>query len=51
MGKEIAGKDPREALFKYKDGKSFVDTAYQGNVNILAEKTAEQEEEERKRKR
>jgi WD40 repeat protein len=51
MGKEIAGKDPREALFKYKDGKSFVDRAYQGNVNILAEKTAEQEEEERKRKR
>lgn len=46
--KEIAGRDPREALFKYKEGKSFVDRAYEGNKSKLAEKTAEQEEEESK---
>jgi WD repeat-containing protein 70 len=44
----IAGKDPREALFKYTEGKSFVDRAYHGNTSKLADKTAEQEEEESK---
>lgn len=46
QSKSIAGKDPREALAKYKDGKSFVEKAYEGNESKLAEKTAEQEEEE-----
>lgn len=49
--KEIAGKDPREALFKYKDGKNFVERAYEGNKSKLAEKTAEQEDEEALRKK
>lgn len=49
--KNIAGKDPREELFKYQEGKSIVDRAYDGNVKVLAEKTAEEEEEEAKRKR
>jgi WD repeat-containing protein 70 len=44
--KAIAGKDPREALFKYNEGKAFVDRAYEGNHSKLAEKTAEEEEEE-----
>jgi hypothetical protein len=44
--KAIAGKDPREALFQYTEGKNYVGTAYEGNVHKLAEKTAEEEEEE-----
>lgn len=44
--KDIAGKDPREALLKYKEGKAIVDRAYAGNESKLADKTAEQEEEE-----
>jgi hypothetical protein len=44
--KAIAGKDPREALFQYTEGKNYVGTAYEGNVQKLAEKTAEEEEEE-----
>lgn len=52
QSKAIAGKDPREALLQYTDGKSksYVASAYEGNVSKLAEKTAEQEEEEAKGK-
>ena len=47
--KVVAGKDPREALFKYDEGGETIrDSASKGNVRILAEKTAEQEEEELK---
>lgn len=41
--KPIAGKDPREALFQYSEGKTFISGAYQGNESKLAEKTAEEE--------
>ena len=44
--KNIAGKDPREELFKYQEGKSYTKVSYDGDVKVLAEKTAEQEEEE-----
>ena len=48
--KNIAGKDPREELFKYSEGKkSYVSKAYEGDVQrILAEKTVEEEEAELK---
>jgi WD40 repeat protein len=47
--KNIAGKDPREELFKYNEGKSYVSQAYEGNIQkILAEKTVEEEEAELK---
>lgn len=50
--KNIAGKDPREDLFKYQHGKSYVDHAYEGNTaQVLAEKTAEEEQEEMKKKK
>ena len=49
--KIIAGNDPREALFKYNEGKAFVSRAYEGNESKLAEKTAEQEDEESKQKK
>lgn len=43
--KNIAGKDPREELFKYNEGKSYVSKAYEGDIQrILAEKTVEEEE-------
>jgi len=44
--KNIAGKDPREELFKYSEGKkSYVAKAYEGDVQrILAERTVEEEE-------
>jgi len=43
--KNIAGKDPREELFKYNVGKNYVSRAYEGDVQrILAEKTVEEEE-------
>lgn len=43
--KNIAGKDPREELFKYSEGKSYASKAYEGDVQrILAEKTVEEEE-------
>jgi hypothetical protein len=42
--KNIAGKDPREELFRYSEGKTYVDQAY--GTKILAEKTLEEEEEE-----
>lgn len=43
--KNIAGKDPREELFKYNEGKKYVAQAYEGDVQrILAEKTVEEEE-------
>ena len=45
--KQIAGKDPREALFQYKEGKSYIGAAYEGNKEfVLADKTVEQDEEE-----
>lgn len=48
--KNIAGKDPREELFKYNKGKSYVDHAYDtGSKKILSEKTAEEEQEEMKK--
>ena len=49
--KQIAGRDPREALFQYKEGKSYIGTAYEGNKEvILADKTVEQDEEELNKK-
>lgn len=48
--KVIAGNDPREALFQYTEGKSFVDSAYDGNVSKLADTTAEEEEEQMRKK-
>jgi len=45
--KNIAGRDPREELFKYTEGKSYTSAAYDGEeTKILTEKTVEQEEEE-----
>jgi hypothetical protein len=50
--KQIAGMDPREALAKYSEGKSFVSKAYEGNVErVFAEKTMEEEEEEMKKRK
>jgi WD40 repeat protein len=50
--KNIAGKDPREELFKYSEGKSFSSKAYEGDQErVLASKTAEQEEEDMKSKK
>jgi hypothetical protein len=47
--KNIAGRDPREELFKYTEGKSYTSAAYDGEeTKILTEKTVEQEEEEMK---
>lgn len=46
--KNIAGKDPREELFRYSSGKSFSSQAYEGEL-VLAEKTAEEEEDEERR--
>jgi len=48
----ISGKnDPREELFKYSEGRSFVDVAYlKGGKGPLAEKTIEEEEEESNKK-
>jgi WD40 repeat protein len=43
--KNIAGKDPREELFKFSEGKSYG----LGDRTILAEKTVEEEEEEMKK--
>jgi WD40 repeat protein len=49
--KKIAGMDPREALAQYSEGASFIGKAYEGNVErILTEKTAEEEQEEMKKK-
>lgn len=49
--KEIAGKDPRAELLKYREGKNFIGDAYKGNIEIiLAEKTVEQEEAEQEGK-
>lgn len=45
--KNIAGKDPREELFKYNEGKDYK-VSFEGDKRILAEKTAEEEEEELK---
>ena len=48
--KIIAGQDPREALFEYSEGKSYISQAYKGNKEtILADKTAEEEEDEQKK--
>ena len=49
--KQIAGRDPREELQKYSEGKSYISGAYEGNKErILAEKTVEEEEDEMKNK-
>jgi hypothetical protein len=49
--KKIAGMDPREALAKYSEGKSYIGKAYEGNVErILTEKTMEQEQDEMDKK-
>ncbi|GFH43966.1 hypothetical protein CTEN210_00440 [Chaetoceros tenuissimus] len=45
--KNIAGKDPRDELFKYNEGKDYK-VSFEGDKRILAEKTAEEEEEELK---
>ena len=45
--KNVAGKDPREELFKYSEGKCYVRKAYEGDVQrILGEKTVEEEVED-----
>lgn len=45
--KNIAGKDPREELFKYQEGKEYVNKAYEGDTpNPLTMTTLEVEEEE-----
>jgi len=50
--KIIAGKDPREALAEYNEGKSFIGQAYEGNIErILTAKTIEQEVEEMENKK
>ncbi len=49
--KVIAGKDPREALAQYSEGKSYISSAYEGNhERILAERTVEEEEDEMKKR-
>jgi WD40 repeat protein len=47
--KNIAGKDPRDELFKYNEGKEYTKTLFEGDKRILAEKTVEEEEEEAKK--
>lgn len=42
MNKNIMGKDPREELFRYREGKTFL----KSDTKILAEKTIEEEEDE-----
>uniref|UniRef100_A0A7S4HVB9 FHA domain-containing protein n=1 Tax=Odontella aurita TaxID=265563 RepID=A0A7S4HVB9_9STRA len=46
--KNIAGRDPRDDLMKYREGKkNYASKAYEGDVErVLAEKTAEEEEAE-----
>ena len=44
--KNIAGMDPRNELFKYQNGKEYTKVHYDGDVKVLAQKTAEQEEED-----
>eukprot|EP00980_Cylindrotheca_fusiformis_P011744 scaffold2794_cov100-Cylindrotheca_fusiformis.AAC.2 len=47
--KQIAGRDPREALAQYSEGKSYIGQAYAGNKErILTDKTVEEEEDEMK---
>jgi WD40 repeat protein len=49
--RRIAGMDPREALAQYNEGKSYIGTAYEGNVErILTDKTVEEEEDDMKKK-
>ncbi len=43
--KNIAGKDPRQELFKYQEGKDYR-LSNDGDIKVLAKTTAEQEEEE-----
>jgi pSer/pThr/pTyr-binding forkhead associated (FHA) protein len=50
--KIIAGKDPREALAEYNEGKSYIGQAYEGNIErILTTKTIEQEMDEMNNKK
>jgi len=51
QSKNIAGRDPREALFKYSVGDSERKGKYGEEVKVLAEKTIEEEEEEEMKKR
>ena len=44
--KNIAGRDPREELFKYLEGKNYAESSiYDGDRKILAERTIEEDEE------
>lgn len=46
-----ARKDPREELFKYLEGRNYVESSiYDGDKKVLAEKTVEEEEEEVKKR-
>ena len=45
--KNIAGKDPREELFQYSEGKNYISQAYEGENTVLAEKTLEEEEDKK----
>ena len=43
--RNIAGKDPREELFKFSEGKNYLSGAYEGDQQaVLAETTVEEEE-------
>lgn len=47
--KNVAGRDPREELFKYNTGKVYTKSAtYADDKTVLADKTAEEEEEDMK---
>jgi len=49
--RKIAMKDPREDLFKYVEGKNYVESSvYDGDRKVLAEKTVEEEEEEERKR-
>jgi hypothetical protein len=49
--KNVAGQDPREELFKFSEGKTYVTNAYEGEQpNPLTKKTLEEEEEMKPKK-
>jgi hypothetical protein len=51
QSRNIAGRDPREELFKYVEGKNYVESAiYDGDRRVLAETTIEEEEEEERKR-
>lgn len=49
--KNIAGKDPRQELFQYSEGKNYITQAYEGDKTVLAEKTVEEEEQDMKERK